>query len=200
MRRFASALLAVPLLLLLVVGPVLADTTPGGSGTNFFSSTTTCSPSGGREVCTDTILSVGPNESGTPETCLDVFTYSYSSSGRFTFISDRNGCTPTGSNLTVGSNFSVTLAPTDITMRTCAAHKRLCSGATNATVSAHDTVSGAVTTATTRSTSVSGNCTTKSTTTETSAELSGTITIDGSSVDEQGFLDIFKVTSTTRCR
>jgi hypothetical protein len=92
MRRLAIASLAVPLALLLAVGTVLADTGPGGSGTNFSSFSTTCS------------------------------------------------------------------------------------------------------------TSVSGNCTTKTTTTETSANLTGTITIDGSTSNQDGFLDIFKVTFTIRCK
>jgi hypothetical protein len=199
MRRFAIASLAVPLALLLAVGTVLADTTPGGSGTNFFSFSTTCSTSGGRQVCTDTNLQVFPDESGSPETCLDLFTYSFSRTGRFTFISDRFGCAP-GASLTVGSDFSVTLGSTDISMQTCAAHKRQCTGSTNATVSASDSVVGDVTTTTTRSTSVSGNCTTNTTTSETSANLTGTITINGTSSSQDGFLDIFKVTQTIRCK
>jgi hypothetical protein len=200
MRRFAIASLAVPLMLLLAVGPVAADTTPGGSGTNFASFSTTCSNSGGRQVCTDTNLQVFPDESGTPQTCLDLQTYSISSTGRFTFISDQFGCAPTGSNLTVGSDLSVTLASSTISMQSCAAHKRQCSGSTNATVSASDSVVGDVSVTTTRSTTVSGNCTIKTTSTDTSASLTGTITINGSSADEQGFVDIFKVTQTIRCK
>jgi hypothetical protein len=198
MRRLAIASLAVPLALLLAVGTVLADTGPGGSGTNFSSFSTTCSTSGARQVCTDTNLSVFADETGS-QTCLDLFTYSFSSTGRFTFISDRFGCAPTGS-LIIGSDYSATLGSTVIPLQTCAAHKRQCTGSTNVTVSASDSVVGAITTTTTRSTSVSGNCTTKTTTTETSANLTGTITIDGSTSNQDGFLDIFKVTFTIRCK
>jgi hypothetical protein len=198
MRRLAIASLAVPLALLLAVGTVLADTGPGGSGTNFSSFSTTCSTSGARQVCTDTNLSVFVDETGS-QTCLDLFTYSFSSTGRFTFISDRFGCAPTGS-LTIGSDYSATLGSTVVPLQTCAAHKRQCTGSTNVTVSASDSVVGAITTTTTRSTSVSGNCTTKTTTTETSANLTGTITIDGSTSNQDGFLDIFKVTFTIRCK
>ena len=199
MRRFAIASLAIPLALLLALGTVLADTGPGGSGTNFFSFSTTCSTSGGRQVCTDTNLQVFVDETGASQTCLDLQTYSFSSTGRFTFISDRFGCASTGS-LTIGSNYSVTLGSTVIPLQTCAAHKRQCTGSTNVTVSASDSVVGAVTTTTTRSTSVSGNCTTRTTTTDTSANLTGTITIEGSTSNQDGFLDIVKVTLTIRCK
>jgi hypothetical protein len=200
MRRLAVASLALPFALLLAVGPVAADTGPGGgSGTYFFSFSSTCSTSGARQVCTDSNLSVAPNEGGDSETCLDLFTYSMSSNGRFTFISDQFGCAPTGS-LTIGSDFSVTLGSTDIAMQTCAAHKRQCSGSTNATVSADDSVVGDVAKTTTRSTTVQGNCTTKTTTTDTSAELAGTMTINGTIVDEQGFLDIVDQSFTIRCK
>jgi len=200
MRRFAIASLAVPLALLLAVGPVAADTGPAGSGTSFFSFAETCTASGARQVCTDTNLQVFPDESGAPQTCLDIFTYSISSTGRFTFISDQFGCAPTGSNLTIGSDYSVTLGSSTIPMQTCAAHKRQCTGSTNATLSAQDSVVGDVTTTTTRQTSVSGNCTTKTTINDTSANLAGTIMINGSSSAEDGFLDISKVTQTIRCK
>ena len=55
MRRFALAFLAVPFSLLLAVGPVAADTSPNGS--NFSSFASSCSTSGGRQVCADTNLS-----------------------------------------------------------------------------------------------------------------------------------------------
>jgi hypothetical protein len=198
MRRFAIAVMAVPLALLLAVGPVAADTGPGGSGTNFGSFTETCATSGGRTICTDTNLSVFADEAGNSETCLDLFTYSQSAR-RSTFISDQFGCAPTA-GLTVGSDFSVALAPTDIPMQTCAAHKRQCSGATIVTVSANDSVIGDVAVTTTRSTTVQGNCTYKTTVNETFAELAGTITIGGTSSDQQGFLDIFDVKTTVRCK
>jgi hypothetical protein len=197
MRRIAVAFMAVPLVLLLAVGPVAADTT-GGNGTNFGSFSTTCSTSGGRQVCTDTNLSVFPDETGVSQTCLDLFTYS-TSTRRFTFISDQFGCAPTA-GLTVGSDYSVALAPTDISMQTCAAHKRQCSGSTIVTVSASDSVVGDVAITTTRSTTIVGGCTYKTTTKDTSAELAGTITIGGSSLDEQGFLDIFDSTTTVHCK
>jgi hypothetical protein len=184
---------------LLAAVPVAADTGPGGSGTNFYSDSTTCSTSGGRQVCTDTNISVFPNGDGTSSACLDIFTFSVSSTGRFTFVSDQFGCSLAGT-LTVGSNYSVTLASTDIALQTCKAHKRTCSGSTIVNVSASDTATGPVVTSTTRSTTTDGTCTYKTTTTETDTNLVGTLTIDGTSLDEQGFLSIVKQTLTIRCR
>lgn len=198
MRRFIVSSLAIPFALLVALGPVAADTGPGGNGTNFFSFSTTCSTGGGRQICTDTNLQVAPDESGNPQTCLDLFTYSVSVR-RGAFISDQFGCVPT-SGFTTGSDYSVTLAPTDISMQTCAAHKRQCSGSTIVTVSASDSVVGDVAITTTRSTTVVGGCTYRTTATDTSAELAGTITINGSSLDEQGFLDIFNSTTTVHCK
>jgi hypothetical protein len=199
MRRFAIASLALPLALLLAAGPVAADTFPGGNGTNFSSDSVVCSTSGSRQVCTDTNIFVGPNGDGTSFGCLDIFTFAISSTGRQSFVSDKNGCNSNVS-LTVGSDYSVRLPSTDFSLQTCAAHKRSCTGSTIVSVSASDSVVGPVSTTTTRSTTVSGNCTTKTTTNETSANLAGTITVDGSSVDEQGFLDILNQTFTIRCK
>ena len=199
MRRFAITFLAVPIAVLLAVAPVAADTGPGGSGTYFFSDSTSCSTSSGRQVCTDTNISVFPNGDGTSSACLDIFTFSVSSTGRFTFVSDQFGCSLAGT-VTVGSNYSVTLASTDISMQTCKAHKRTCSGSTTVNVSASDRAVGNIVTSTTRSTTVDGNCTYKTTTTETDANLVGTLTIDGTSLDEQGFLSVVKQTLTIRCK
>ena len=199
MRRFALALLAVPIAVLLAVAPVAADTGPGGSGTSFFSDSTNCSTSSGRQVCTDTNISVYPNGDGTSSACLDIFTFSISSTGRFTFVSDQYGCALAGT-VTVGSNYSVTLASTEISLETCKAHKRTCSGSTTVNVSASDTAVGDIVTTTTRSTTVDGNCTYKTTTNETDANLVGTLTIDGTSLDEQGFLSVVKQTLTIRCK
>ena len=199
MRRFAIALLAVPMVLLLAAVPVAADTGPGGSGTSFYSDSTNCSTSSGRQVCTDTNISVFPNGDGTSSACLDIFTFSVSSTGRFTFVSDQFGCSLAGT-VTVGSNYSVTLASTDISLETCKAHKRTCSGSTTVNVSASDSAVGNIVTSTTRSTTVDGNCTYKTTTTETDTNLVGTLTIDGTSLDEQGFLSVVKQTLTIRCK
>ena len=197
MRRIAIAVLAVPMSLLLAAAPVVADTSPNGS---FFSSdSTTCSTTGGRQVCTDTNLFWSTNEDGSPAPpCLDIQTYSISSRGSFTFISDESGCGTDSAAVVVGADLSVTVAPTAITIQSCG--KRSCTTSRTVTVSASDHPTGPITTTTTKSTSTSGACTTKTTTTDQSADLAGTLTVDGTTLDESGFVDIFTSASTTRCK
>ena len=201
MRRMRFAALVMPLAFLVSAGPVAADTTPGGgSGTFFSSGFETCSTSGGKQVCTDTTLYIQPNEDGSSsDTCLDIFTTSRTSSGRDSFVSDAFGCTA-GSNMTIGSDYSVTVAPTTIPLQTCKAHKRQCSGASNATVSASDTLTGPVSRTTTRSTTVQGGCTIRTTTNETFGGVAGTMTVNGVTSAEQGSFDIVDSTTTVRCK
>ena len=196
MRRFAGVFLVVPFILLLAVGPVAADTSP--NGTNFSSSSSSCSTTGGRQVCADTNLFVNSNEDGSDgPPCLEIFTYSISSNGRFTVISDEFGCASSGT-ATVGADLSVSLAPTQIPLDSCG--RRNCSPSRTVTVSASDSPTGPISTTTTRSTTKSGTCTTKMTTTDQSADLAGTLTIDGTVSDETGFIDVFTSTSVTHCR
>ena len=67
-------------------------------------------------------------------------------------------------------------------------------------MSAHDTPTGPVSTTTSRSTTKSGGCTTRTTTTDTFADLTGTMTIYGTSFDQTGSIDVFTSTSTTHCK
>ena len=196
MRRFAVAVLAVPIILLLAVAPVAADTSP--NGTNFFSSSSSCSTTGGKQVCSDTSLSVFSNEDGSPGSpCLEIFKYSIGSNGRFTVISDEFGCAESGT-IAIGADFSVALDPTDITIQNCG--RRNCTSSRTVTVSASDSPTGPITTTTTKSTTKSGTCTTKTTTTDQFVELAGTMTIDGTVLDQTGSLDVFTSTETTHCR
>jgi len=194
MRRVALAFLAVPFSLLLAVGPVAADTSPNGS--NFSSFATSCSTSGGRQVCADTNLFVSSNEDGSPgQPCLEIFTYSTGANGRA--ISDEFGCASSGS-ATIGADLSVALDPTQIPLEQCG--RRSCTPSRTVTVSASDSPTGPISTTTTRSTTKSGNCTTKMTTTDQFADLAGTMTIDGTTVDQTGFVDVFTSTSVTHCK
>lgn len=194
MRRFGVAFLAVMFVLLLAVGPVAADTSP--NGTNFSSFSSSCSTTGGREVCTDLNLFVSSNEDGSDgPPCLEIFKYSVSSN-RSSVISDEFGCASSGT-MTVGADLSVTVDPTDIELQNC--NRQRCSSRI-VTVSASDSPTGPVSTSTTRSTTKSGNCTTKMTTTDQFVELAGTMTIDGTVYDEQGSIDVFTSTSLTHCK
>ena len=195
MRRFVVAFLAVPISLLIAFGTATADTSP--NGTNYSSSSSNCSTSGGREVCTDTNLNVFSNEDGSlGQPCLEIFKYSISSNGRFTVISDEFGCASSG-GITIGADFSVTLDATQIPIESCS--RQSCTSRT-VTVSASDSPTGPVSTSTTRSTTSSGNCTTKMTTTEQFADLAGTLTVDGTTSASSGFIDVFTSKSTTRCK
>jgi hypothetical protein len=196
MRRLRFAILGGSIGLLLAVGPVAADTSPNGS--SFFSESTSCTTSGNREVCTDTFLSVSSNEDGSDgPPCLEVHRYSFGSNGRFTDISDEFGCATDGT-ISVGADLSVTLDATDITLQSCG--RRSCTGSRTVTVSAADSPTGPVSTTTTRSTTKSGSCTTRTTTTDQFVELAGTMTIDGTVLDQTGSMGIFTSTSTTHCK
>ena len=193
MRRFVVAFLAVPFTLLIAVGSVAADTSP--NGTNYSSFASSCSTSGGRQVCTDTNLYVFSNEDGSlGQPCLEIVTYSNGNRGRF--ISDEFGCAASGA-ITIGADFSVTLAATQIPIESC--NRQNCTSRT-VTVSASDSPTGPVSTTTSRSTTKSGSCTTRTTTTEQFADLAGTLTVDGAASDSTGFLDVFASTSTTHCK
>jgi hypothetical protein len=195
-RRFAVAFLAVPFMLLLAVGPVAADTSPNGS--NFSSFASSCSTTGGRQVCADTNLFVSSNEDGSPgQPCLEIFTYSIGANGRFTVISDEFGCASSGT-IAIGADLSVVLDPTQIPLEECG--RRTCTSSRTVTVSASDSPTGPISTTTTRSTTKSGNCTTKMTTTDQFADLAGTLTIDDTTFDETGFIDVFTSTSITHCK
>ena len=196
MRLFGSAFLAVSVVLLVGAAPVGAATGGGGPGTSFFSSSESCSTSGGGQLCTDTNLSVFPNGDGTESACVDISSYSISSAGRFRFISDENGCALAGT-LTVGSDLSVTLAPTDVGLFTC--NRRSCTLSRTVTVSANDSPTSPIATTTTRTTTTVGGCTYRTTTTEQDAEVAGMLTIDGSALDETGFVSVVSQTSTVHC-
>jgi hypothetical protein len=198
-RRLSLASLALPMALLLATGPVAADTSPGGgSGTYFQSFTTSCTGNAARQVCTDTIVDSHPLEDGASEVCLDVYTYSINRN-RFAFVSETFGCTP--GSAVVESDYSVSVAPTEITTYTCAAHKKSCSGSpTTVTVSADDSPVGDPATTTSRTVTKVGGCTYTTRSTETDVELAGTMTIDGTTMDENGFVSVIDSTTTVRCK
>jgi hypothetical protein len=196
-RKVGLAVVVASMLLLVAVAPAGAATGGGGPGTSFYSFTSSCSISAGRQVCTDTSLNVFPNGDGTELACVDLFTYATSPTGRFTFISDESGCATAGA-LAVGSDLSVTLASTDIELFTC--NSRACTLSRTVTVSASDSPTSPIATTTTRTTTTVGDCTYRTTTKELDAEVAGTLTIDGSVLDETGFVSVVTQTTSIHCR
>jgi hypothetical protein len=194
MRRLGF-LLAAALLMLAFAAPVAARERVRESGTfNYFSSiSSTCSGN----TCTDTVLDVFPTSLDTIVVCLNEYTYN-SRTGRL--ISQQGGCTPAmpASVLTISSALSVRLAPTDVTFQNC--NQRRCTEGDTVTVSASDQASGPTTTVTGRVTIKDGTCTTKITFSDRFADVSGTMTVDGTTLAEQGSATVSNQTSTTSCR
>ncbi len=195
MRRFAFAFLAVPLILLIGAAPVAADTGLP-PGTNFFSDSTTCTATGGHQVCTDSSLGVQPSEDGTESACLSVATYSILTNGRFNYTSREFGCAPAGT-LIVGTDLSVAFGPTEIALSSC--NRQSCPVSRTVTVSANDSPTSPAVTTTTRTSTKVGGCTYRTTTTEQDADLAGTLTIDGTALDEIGFVALIDQTTTVHC-
>jgi hypothetical protein len=196
MRRLGLALVAVLLLLLAAVPPVAADTSPSGS--NFSVSNTTCTTSGGREVCTETNVGSFSNEDGSiGPACVEVFTYSISSNGRFTVISDEFGCAASADSVSIGDDLSAAIAPTSITLEKCG--RRTCTTTRTVTASMTASPSGPIGETTTRSTTTVGGCKVRTTTTDRFADLAGSLTLDGATSDATGFIDVFTSTETVHC-
>ena len=193
MRRLGFFGAAV-LLVLAVAGPVSGAERVRESGTfsSFSSFSTTCSGN----TCSDTILDVFSLDSDTVAVCVTEVTYN-SRTGRETSYS--SGCTETDASvLSISSGFAVTLASTDVTLANC--NQRRCVEGDTVTVAASDTATGPIQTVTGRVTIRDGSCTTRISFRDQSAEVAGTLTIDGTTLSEQGFATISDQTATTICR
>jgi hypothetical protein len=196
MRRLGLSLVAVLLLLLAAVPPVAADTSPNGS--SFSLSSTTCTTSGARQVCTDTNVGSFSNEDGSiGPACVGVSTYSISSTGRFTSISDEFGCAESADGVSIGDDLSAAIAPTSITLMECG--RRTCTTTRTVTASLTAAPSGPIAETTTRSTTTVDGCKVRTTTTDRSAELAGSYTLDGATTDATGFIDLFTSSETVHC-
>ena len=196
MRRHALALLAIPIALLISVAPVAADTF-GAPGTYFYTSSTTCTTSGGMDTCNDVILNVTPDDTGAYVACLELQTFTTNGRGGGSLKSHEAGCAPAG-NLTVGKDLSVSLGSTPVALESCT-KQQVCTPTRTVTVSASDTPTGALVTTTTKSTETFDGCTTKTTVTEKSVDLAGTLTSDGVTQDSSAFVQDFSVKATTNC-
>jgi hypothetical protein len=185
---------AAALLALTLAAPASAAERVRESGTfySFSSGSFVCSGN----TCTDTFIDAFSIGNDTVAVCYNEFTFN-ARTGRH--ISSKGGCTDTGdSALNISSDFTVTLAPTDITLFNC--NQRRCTEGDTVTVSATDEATGPITTATGRVTIKDGTCTIRINFSDRFAEIGGTMTIDGVSVDQQGFASVSDQTMTTTCR
>jgi hypothetical protein len=187
MRRAASVLAGLILLMAASVIPVAADTTGGGNQLESFSSACV------DNVCTDTTVSafLDPFSGGTA--CIDFQTYTDK-----TFVSDENGCAPAPS-FTISSTLAASFGPTSIALQLCDENFN-CTASRTVIVSATDSPTGPVTTTSGRSTTKDGTCTTKIKFTDRFVNVAGTYTVDGTTTAETGDVSTHTETSKTTCR
>jgi hypothetical protein len=204
MRRTVLALFAVIGLLLTFVAPVSADTTGPVSGTAMYLSSysVACAPQGSRTTCTETGVDVFTDQPGTVVVCTSIYTYTFSErTGRGRQIGYESGCTDpiddSVLNVTVSRDqMTAALAPTQVTLFEC---RRTCTETRTVTVSASDS-GGPVASFTNRSTSRDGTCTFRYTESGQAAPVSGTLTIDGTVIPEEGFAQQSEIKVTETCK
>jgi hypothetical protein len=200
MRRALGIALTAGTLVVGVAAPAAAappeHMKTSGSYANLSSSTEDCRQHGSnRTVCTNVNLYASTNSDGTGFVCVDTATYSISRD-RFTLRSQENGCTDVpDSTLTVTDGFVATLAPTTLTLFSDGAK----SSSRTVTVSAQDSPVGPVATSTGRGSFKDGTCTYRYSYSERSAPVTGTITLDGVTLDESGFAAVGSDRVTERC-
>ena len=185
MKRVASILAGLVLLIAASVVPVAADTTAGGNQLESFSSACV------DNVCTDTTVSAFLDPSG-GTACIDFQTYTDETS-----ISDEFGCAPAPS-FTISSTLAASFGPTSIPLQLC--DETSCTDTRTVIVSASDTPTGRITTTSGKSTTKDGTCTTKLKFTDRSVNVAGTYTIDGVTTAETGDVSTHSETSKTTCR
>jgi hypothetical protein len=193
-RRFLVPFVAVPVLLLALAAPALAAPPLKESGTqqSFYSYADDCSGS----TCTQTGLYAYVLDAETLEVCLDITTFNWRNNR---FVSGEFGCTLTDpSALDITAAFSVTLADTSITLLDC--NRRGCTESRTVTVSAQDSAVGPVFSESSRGTFSDGTCTYRYSSSSQSAEIAGTMWIDGAAVDQWGYASISQYSVTTRCK
>lgn len=194
MRRRLAFFGAALLLALTLAAPVSAAERVKESGTfhSFFSGSFVCSGN----TCTDTFIDAFSIGDDTLVVCFNKFVFN-ARTGRS--ISSEGGCTETSeSALTISSGFSVRLAPTDVTLFNC--NQRRCTEGDTVTVSAADEAAGPIATVTGRVTIKEGTCTIRISFSDRFAQVAGTMTIDGVTLDQTGSATESNQTTATTCR
>jgi hypothetical protein len=192
-RRLLVSFIAVPVLLLTLAAPTLAAPPLKESGTQLSFSSYAYDCSGA--TCTETGLNAYLVDSETLEVCLDITTFNWRNNR---FISGESGCTWTDpSALDITAAFSVTLAATSITLFDC--NRRGCTEGRTVTVSAQDSAVGPVFSESSRGMFSDGTCTYRYRSSSQSAEVAGTMWIDGAAVEQWGYASISEYSVTSRC-
>ena len=194
MRRLLLPAFVIPVLLLAMAAPAVAAPPLKESGTqqSFYSVSSTC----GGNTCTDRILDAFMVDPQTLVVCLSEYTFN-SRTGRM--VSEQRNCDETSPEaLTITSGWDVMLAETSIDTVQCG--RRGCRTTGTIVVSADDTSTGLVFTSSDRGTFSDGECTYTYRSSGTSAEVAGTMTIDGVVYEQQyGQASITTYSTTIRC-
>ena len=167
-----------------------------GSFAYLSSTTGDCREQGAnRTTCSDITLDASTTSQGTV-VCVNTATYALDANReRFKLRSSESGCTEVdASTLTVTDRLVATLAPTTVTLEGRGSATR------QVTVSAQDSPIGPIGTSAGRGTFTDGTCTFRYSYTEQSAEVAGTITLDGTTFHESGFAGSGENTVTQRCK
>jgi hypothetical protein len=192
-RKILVPFVAVPVLLLAMAVPTLAAPPLKESGTQLSFSSYAYDCSGA--TCTETGLNAYVVDSETLEVCLDITTFNWRNNR---FVSGESGCTSTDpSALDITAAFSVTLDDTSITLFDC--NRRGCTEGRTVTVSAQDSAVGPVFSESSRGTFSDGTCTYRYSSSSQSAEVAGTMWIDGAAVDQSGYASISEFSVMSRC-
>ena len=200
MRRAVLSLATLAALVLVFAQPVAAAPPIRESGTveYAFGYTTQCEPQGAGSICTDTNINVYDSAEGST-VCVDVFTYSISSSGRFRFISQESGCEPLapGAFTVSGDLSSATLSATTVQLYSCNRHG--CTPGDLVTVTAEWQGTGELRTYSSRGSFTEGDCRYRYTQQGATRDASVLITIDGVTSMGEGGIGEDEYTFTSTC-
>lgn len=173
-----------------------------GTYASLYSFSSNCTTDRGRTVCTDINLSASTDPTGVTFVCVSIDSYAVNRD-RYTSISSESGCTETTAGvLQISDSMSATLAATTVNVVSYNCNRgRDCQagGSRDVTVSASDTAVGPVSSSSGRGTFTDGNCTYRYSFTASSAEVAGTITLDGVTYDESGYAEKGDYVTTSRC-
>lgn len=201
MRRVLIPFLAVPVLIALFAAPALAAQPIRESGIyeSFGSSSEVCT-TGPQAECSYTSLSVYSYDPDTIEVCL--YTATYPTGRGAPGYTEGFGCAiADDSALTVTDDFDFMLAATDIEFFEYDCRARQCSETTRVvTVSAEDSAIGPISSSSGRGSFTEGSCTYRYSFTDRWAELAGTMTIDGETLQQWGSGYVTDATTSVRCR